>query len=320
MKKELYQMRLFMILILISFITVGILLAQGEQLSFDGKPEVLISREGEFYMSPVWSPDGSMIAFTQPRYNGLLIFHIDDGRIEQITDEESAGFGFSWSEDSRSLLARVSKSEGVRRLTAIKIFNIVGKEQETVLDYRTGISGIPGWADNAVVLYSRGKTRIMQTSGDQQSAWQEMSIQSESSLIRDGTMPSRDIESIDPLPGEQYLNAVYSPDKRQIVFEVMGGDLYVVNPDGTGLTNLGRGYRPQWSPDSDYIVYMITEDDGHNYTDSDIYAIRADGTGQIRLTDSPSHVFMNPSWSPDGSRIVFNNMNDGRIYVLEVSR
>jgi len=315
-------MRLFMTLILISFITAGIVLAQGEQLSVDGEPEVLVSREGEFFMSPLWSPDGSMIAFTQPRYNGLLTFNIDDGRIEQITDEESAGFGFSWSEDSRSLLARVSRYEGVRRLTAIKVFSIADKEQEIVLDYRTGISGIPRWAapDDAVALYSRGQTMIMQTSGDNRSAWQEMSIQSESSFVREGTMPVRDIESIDPFPGEQYLNAVYSPDKRRIVFEVMGGDMYVVNSDGSGLTNLGLGYRPQWSPDGDYIVYMITEDDGRNYTASDIYAIRADGTGQIRLTDSPSQLFMNPSWSPDGSRIAFNDMNDGRIYVLEVSR
>ncbi len=315
-------MRIFILLMFICLISTGIVLAQGGQLSVIGEPEVLIQEEGEFYMAPVWSPDGSMIAFTQPRYNGLVIFHIDEGRVELVTDEESAGFGFSWSEDSRSLLARVSKYEGVRRLTAIKVFSIADKEQEIVLDYRPGVSGIPRWAtpNDAVALYSHGQTMIMQTSGDNRSAWQEMSIQSESSLISEGTMPARDIESIDPFPGEQYLNAVYSPDKRRIVFEVMGGDMYVVNTDGTGLTNLGLGYRPQWSPDGDYVVYMITEDDGHNYTASDIHAIRADRTGQIRLTDSPSQLFMNPSWSPDGSRIVFNDMNDGRIYVLEVSR
>ncbi len=315
-------MKLLISLILISFITAGSVLAQGEQLSVVGEPEVLIQEEGEFFMAPRWSPDGTMIAFTHSRYHGLYVYHIADGSIEQISDEESAGFGFSWSEDSRSILARVSSYEGVRRLTAIKIFDIAGKEEEIVLDYRTGVSGIPQWTESeeAVVLYSRGQTHLLQRSGNDLEPQDRMEMQTEPLHIRPGIMPARDIESIDPFPGEQYLNAVSSPDKQRIVFEVMGGDMYVVNTDGTGLTNLGRGDRPQWSPDGDYIVYMITEDDGHNYTASDIYTIRTDGTGQVRLTDSPANLFMNPSWSPDDSRIVFNDMNDGNIYILEVLR
>ncbi len=312
-------MRFLLTLIFISIIAAGIVLAQGEQVSAAGEPEMLISREGEFLMAPNWSPDGTMIAFTHSRYSGLYVYNIENGEIEQISGEESAGFGFSWSEDSRSILARVSTYEGIRRLTAIKIFDIAEKQEEIVLDYRTGVSGIPQWTESgeAVVLYSRGQTQLMERSGDPQD---RMEMQTEPSHIQPGITPARDIELLDPFPGEQYLNAVTSPDKQRIVFEVMGGDMYVVNTDGTGLTNLGRGDRPQWSPGGEYIVYMITEDDGHNYTESDIYAIRTDGTGQIRLTDSPSHLFMNPSWSPDGSRIVFNDMNDGKIYVLEVSR
>lgn len=315
-------MRFLLTLFFIPLIAVGVVLAQGGQLSAAGEPEMLISKEGEFLMAPKWSPDGTMIAFTHSRYRGLYVYHIEDSAIEQISNEESAGFGFSWSDDSRSILARVSKYEGVRRLTAIKVFDLVEGEEEIVLDYRAGVSGIPQWAetDDAVVLYSHGQTQIMRAPGDNQGLQEPMEMQAEQSLIRAGTMPARDIESIDPFPGEQYLNAVSSPDKERIVFEVMGGDMHVVNTDGTGLTNLGRGDRPQWSPDGEYIVYMITEDDGHNYTASDIYAIRTDGTGQTRLTDSPSHLFMNPSWSPDGSRIVFNDMNDGKIYVIEVSR
>ena len=51
--------------------------------------------------------------------------------------------------------------------------------------------------------------------------------------------------------------------------------------------------------------------------DSDIYVIDADGKNQRRLTRNPSRN-TDPSWSPDGQRIVFVSHRDGNkeIYVM----
>ena len=45
--------------------------------------------------------------------------------------------------------------------------------------------------------------------------------------------------------------------------------------------------------------------------------MNADGTGQTRLTNSPS-MDLFPDWSPDDSRIAFNSYRDGNgmIYVM----
>ena len=49
----------------------------------------------------------------------------------------------------------------------------------------------------------------------------------------------------------------------------------------------------------------------------EIYVMNADGTGQMRLTNSPTWD-AGPSWSPDGTRIAFESQRDGgyRIYVM----
>jgi Tol biopolymer transport system component len=118
-------------------------------------------------------------------------------------------------------------------------------------------------------------------------------------------------------PPGQPLNVEPSPDGRRVAFEVLGGNLFVISIDGAAPVDLGSGHRPQWSPDGEWVVFMKTEDDGHVTTASDLFAARADGSSMVRLTASPDALEMNPSWSPDGRRIAFDE--GGAIYVMRVS-
>ena len=103
-----------------------------------------------------------------------------------------------------------------------------------------------------------------------------------------------------------------------MVFEVMGGNMFVVNIDGSNLIDLGKGNRPKWSSDSKKIIYMITEDNGHEFTASDIYTINADGTGRVNITNTDAVIEMSPGFSPDGKSIVFENYNEGSIYLMNI--
>jgi dipeptidyl aminopeptidase/acylaminoacyl peptidase len=125
---------------------------------------------------------------------------------------------------------------------------------------------------------------------------------------------------LEPLPGQACLNLTPSPQRTKVAFEILGGNMYVMNVDGTGLIDLGEGHRPQWSPDGDYLVCMITKDDGHQIQDSELFVIRWDGREKNQLTFTTDKLEMNPSWSSDGKSIAFDVMNDGAIYVLEISK
>ena len=51
--------------------------------------------------------------------------------------------------------------------------------------------------------------------------------------------------------------------------------------------------------------------------DFEIYAMNADGSGQVALTANTA-TESSPEWSPDGSKIVFHSLRDGNaeIYVM----
>jgi TolB protein len=92
----------------------------------------------------------------------------------------------------------------------------------------------------------------------------------------------------------------WSPDGRRIAFS--DGTLEVMNADGTNLHQLGAdvaGSQPAWSPDSSQIVFR---------GNSGLWEIGADGAGLHQLTNDATDE--HPSWSPDGKAIVFGSDRD----------
>jgi TolB protein len=112
----------------------------------------------------------------------------------------------------------------------------------------------------------------------------------------------------------------WSPDGTRIVFvhyESGGAEgLYVMNDDGSGVTQLTDGpeadHGPRWSPDGQAIAFSRSPD---GYTPADVFVINADGSGLRRLTASGGE---SPSWSPDGSRMAFVRFfqNGPRLFVM----
>lgn len=89
-------------------------------------------------------------------------------------------------------------------------------------------------------------------------------------------------------------------------------DICVINPDGTGRTNLTNDggtdyYTPAWSPDRTRIAYTKVGASGFSDT---IWVMNADGTGRRALiTSGGTLVYMHPEWSPDGTRIAYSHPN-----------
>jgi len=118
--------------------------------------------------------------------------------------------------------------------------------------------------------------------------------------------------------------AVMSPDGKRVAFVSSRSgqaDVWILELTGRRLHNLtnhpGGDYRPAWSPDGQWIAFTSDRDsDGaraHTPTtkgpfgpgqSTQIYIIRADGSGLRRLTETRGSAG-GACWSPDGKRIVF---------------
>ncbi len=95
----------------------------------------------------------------------------------------------------------------------------------------------------------------------------------------------------------------WSPDGTRIAFGRDGEIMGVYFPGGipVNLTNHpADDVGATWSPDGSKIAFA-TNRDGQ----AEIYVMNADGTGNVRLTNSIG-VLGAPAWSPDGTRIAFD--------------
>lgn len=133
-----------------------------------------------------------------------------------------------------------------------------------------------------------------------------------------------DMETDKITPLNTGLNPIlpkWSPDGSQILFAVRDvWNLYVINADGTGLTQLTdfRSNNGDWSPDGTQIVFQ-SDHQNEPQDKPDIYRIDADGKNLVEILDDPPVSDFSPRWTPDGSQIMFISDRSGNYEVFQMN-
>ncbi len=243
----------------------------------DGSNETQLTFGDSTGHDPVFSPDGTKIAFYSI-LGGLAEIYVmdaDGSNLTLVTDDACCEeYSPAWSPDG-TRLAFVSEQDGNAEIYAM---DIDGSNEVRLTD-SFGLDREP--------TYSPDGTKIVFTS--QRDGNDEIYV-----------MNAVDGSNVQRLTFDTNvdIHAAWSPDGSKIAFtstrDSGGGDIYVMNADGTGQTartSDGFSRRPAWSPDGSKIVF-----ESRRTGSDELFVMNADGSNPVRLTFNDDEE-RNPSWS-----------------------
>ena len=241
---------------------------------------------------PVWSPDGSKIAFFTDRDGNteIYVMNADGTQPTRLTHHQSRDRTPAWSPDGKQIAFSTLRDGNWE----IYLMNADGSDKRNLTRNRAVDFG-PTWSPE-------GTNIAFSSNRDGNNEIYVMNVV--------GTDPIRLIDhpSSDSRPS-------WSPDGTRIAFQSDrdgNREIFVMNADGSNPINLTNNQANDftstsvWSPDSRQIAFQTDRDDGNH----EIYIMDADGSNPVNLTDHPE-ADQNPAWSPDGRHIIFRSTQDG---------
>ena len=287
---------------------------------FARAPELLVSVDNHQYMRPTWSPDGKKISFNSSDRRGIWIINADGTNKIKIFDDHSTGYAYQWSHDSNKIAALISMFRDRKKQNLMKIYDVNSGKYQELTEASRQISGKPIWSrdDRRIFFVNQNEIESLSIS-----SLEKQSLPfNETFVVGQNIISKGKITNISNLfiqfKDKDLLNLELSPDGQKVVFEVMGGNLYLVDLALKTVKEIGVGYRAKWSPDNQYVVYMVSEDDGHTILTSDLYIYSITNDINYNITNTPYLLEMNPSWSPDGSYLAYDEYRSGEIYIAEI--
>ena len=263
------------------------------QSNFDGDNEIYLIEDTKITKLtdntwsdefPVWSPDGSKIAFmANPRGNyDIFTMNADGSDITPVTSFPSDEKTLSWFPDGKSIVFTREIKRFVRKELSLFRVNIGTKSIKRIIPRYDKSHAIPHVSPTAPIVTFTAK-RLM--------GWDVAVYNMDKNKLKYLDEGGKSCRARFSKNGEKLAYVSTKDDKK--------GEIWIMRPDGsqkTGLTDREETYDyfPCWSPDDKFIAFNSSHQGDHN-GDWMLNILELESRKVLLLFDSPgSDVF--PDW------------------------
>ena len=295
---------------------------------------------------PSYSHDGNYIAFASDRDNPLgssyniWVLDLRTGALKRMTNDPSENHMPTWSPDDKEIVFSSTRDDG-KSVWAVNVGDGTTRKVSTA----SGVVSAPSWGPGGKIVYNDALTGVSRLevdgkplTGDENAFAFRVSWASPDDFyyISDGkirkrsvnggdaqTIPfkatmqvtrvngtytrrKRDFDSTTPRKALGIVRPMISPDGKKIAFAAVG-DIYVM-PVGGKPENITNDRfldtDPAWSPDGNQLVYSSDKGGDHMQL-----WVRDMQTGKDRELTKLGSQPQGATWSPDGKRIAFFDVN-----------
>ncbi|WP_194866992.1 S9 family peptidase [Pseudoalteromonas sp. PPB1] len=276
-------------------------------VSLDGKTHLPLLSDSKNHFSPVFSPDGTKMAYLSSKEGKVQIYMRDlaTGLTARVTDVSMTPSGLSFSPDGKQL--------------AFSMFTPGKSKPLFSLDFKPKDAK---WADNAQYI----DQTLFQRDG--------------AGMKRPGNMHVYVVPAIGGSPRQITSGAhdfagalAWTKDSKQIIvsanthddaqFDVFNSDLMAIDVLTSKVTELtamsGPEGSPKMSPNGKKLAFTGFEDNGKSNQITELYVMNPDGSDIKRLTPNLDRSVGNVKWADNSKGLYFSYDNEGKKHVAYVS-
>lgn len=260
----------------------------------DGAVDTQVT-SGHLDSAPVWSPDGSRLAFDRSYPDDrqeVWVANADGTDAQRLAED---GFGPIWSPDGTRVAYSTAHSVDIGQYDgSVQIIDSDGTDQRSVPGTDGGF--LSSWSPDgaSLVLLYYG----VEGGG---SAYRRNIDGSGSSQLDGGELVVGDV--------------VWSPDSTRLAYATLAPfdehqGIYTVRADGGDRQRIASGFRgtaasPAWSPDGRQLAFSAADSfDGPRH----VRVVNADGTN-LRVLTGADGSDQGPEWSADGRQLTFTRVS-----------
>ena len=275
--------------------------------SLDGKQQSPLLSDSENYFSPVFSPDGSKMAYLSTREGNVQIYWLDlaTGNTARVTDVPISPNNISFSPDGNQIAFSMFTPNKVK-----PVFNLDFKPEGAQ------------WADSAHYI----DQTLFQRDG--------------AGMNRPGNLHIYVVPTIGGTPRQITSGAhdfsgsiAWSKSSDQLIvsanirdevhFDILNSDLLSIDLKTSLVTKLtdtsGPESNPKISPNGKKIAFTGFEDNGKSSQLNQLYTMNADGSEVHSLTPNLDRSVGDITWAENGKGLYFSYDDMGRKHVAYVS-